>query len=142
MITYSQSHTKQFLFFVFELETNYWISLFANNWFICACKFCLQQPYSLLIVCSVSQLEVYSACFEKPLSNGPFSAGCAPCGTPKTLGSADTILVDNNYVTGSGSNGNVPYLQQNTLTLPYNCINLSSSTEEPWRKQLYNSIQV
>lgn len=102
----------------------------------------IQQPYSLLRVCSVSQLEVYSVCFEKLLSNGPFSAGYAPCGTPKTLGSADTILVGNNYVTGSGSNGNVPYLQQNTLILPHNCINLSSSAEEPWRKQLYNSTQV
>ncbi|KAM7041376.1 lysine-specific demethylase 6A-like isoform 10-T10 [Molossus nigricans] len=32
--------------------------------------------------------------------------------------------------------------QQNTLTLPHNCTNLTSSTEEPWRKQLYNSTQV
>lgn len=91
---------------------------------------------------SVSQLEVRSACFEKPLSSGPFSAGDTPCGTSKALGSTDTILVGNNYITGSGSNGNVPYLQQNTLTLPHNCTNLTSSTEEPWRKQLSNSTQV
>lgn len=84
---------------------------------------------------SVSQLEV-------PLSSGPFSAGDTPCGTSKTLGSTDTILVGDNYITGSGSNGNVPYLQQNTLTLPHNCTNLTSSTEEPWRKQLSNSTQV
>ncbi|XP_024595257.1 lysine-specific demethylase 6A-like isoform X2 [Neophocaena asiaeorientalis asiaeorientalis] len=90
---------------------------------------------------SVSQLEVRSACFEKPLSSGPFSAGDTPCGTSKALGSTDTILVGNNYITGSGSNGNVPYLQQNTLTLPHNCTNLTSSTEEPWRKQLSNSTQ-
>ncbi|XP_059859198.1 lysine-specific demethylase 6A-like isoform X2 [Delphinus delphis] len=83
---------------------------------------------------SVSQLEV-------PLSSGPFSAGDTPCGTSKTLGSTDTILVGDNYITGSGSNGNVPYLQQNTLTLPHNCTNLTSSTEEPWRKQLSNSTQ-
>ncbi|KAM7041371.1 histone demethylase UTY-like isoform 5-T5 [Molossus nigricans] len=103
----------------------------------------IQQPYSPLPrVSSVSQLEVHSACFEKPLSNGPFSAGYAPCGPPKMVGSADTILVGINYVTGSGSDGNVPYLQQNTLTLPHNCTNLTSSTEEPWRKQLYNSTQV
>ncbi|XP_066105026.1 LOW QUALITY PROTEIN: lysine-specific demethylase 6A-like [Saccopteryx bilineata] len=101
-----------------------------------------QQPYSPLPqVSNVSQLEDHSACFEKPLSNGPFSAGYAPCGTQKTLGSADTILVGNNYVTGSESNGNVPYLQQNTLSLPHNCTNLSSSTEEPWTKQLSNSTQ-
>uniref|UniRef100_A0A8C6C4F7 [histone H3]-trimethyl-L-lysine(27) demethylase n=1 Tax=Monodon monoceros TaxID=40151 RepID=A0A8C6C4F7_MONMO len=90
---------------------------------------------------SVSQLEVRSACFENPLSSGPFSAGDTPCGTSKTLGSTDTILVGDNYITGSGSNGNVPYLQQNTLTLPHNCTNLTSSTEEPWRKQLSNSTQ-
>ncbi|XP_033706251.1 lysine-specific demethylase 6A-like isoform X3 [Tursiops truncatus] len=83
---------------------------------------------------SVSQLEV-------PLSSGPSSAGDTPCGTSKTLGSTDTILVGDNYITGSGSNGNVPYLQQNTLTLPHNCTNLTSSTEEPWRKQLSNSTQ-
>ncbi|XP_036697100.1 lysine-specific demethylase 6A-like isoform X2 [Balaenoptera musculus] len=90
---------------------------------------------------SVSQLEVRSACFEKPLSSGPFSAGYTPCGTSKMLGSTDTILVGDNYITGSGSNGNVPYLQQNTLTLPHNGTNLTSSTEEPWRKQLSNSTQ-
>ncbi|XP_058147759.1 lysine-specific demethylase 6A-like isoform X6 [Dasypus novemcinctus] len=31
--------------------------------------------------------------------------------------------------------------QRNTLNLPHNCTNLTSSTEEPWRKQLSNSIQ-
>nr|XP_008505442.1 PREDICTED: lysine-specific demethylase 6A-like isoform X5 [Equus przewalskii] len=31
--------------------------------------------------------------------------------------------------------------QQNTLTLPHNCTNLTSSAEEPWRKQLTNSAQ-
>ncbi|XP_055284587.1 histone demethylase UTY-like isoform X8 [Moschus berezovskii] len=31
--------------------------------------------------------------------------------------------------------------QQNTFTLPHNCTNLTSSTEEPWRKQLSNSTQ-
>ncbi|XP_071076520.1 lysine-specific demethylase 6A-like isoform X5 [Desmodus rotundus] len=93
-------------------------------------------------VSSVFQLAVCSACFEKPLSSGPFSAGCAFCSIPKTLGSTDTILVGNNYVTGNGSNGNVPYLQQNTLTQPRNCTKLTSSAEEPWRKQLSNSTQV
>ncbi|KAM9576288.1 lysine-specific demethylase 6A-like isoform 4-T4 [Trichechus inunguis] len=89
----------------------------------------------------VSQPGIRPACLGQPLSNGPFSAGCVPCGTSKTLGSTDTILIDNNYVTGRGTNGNVPYLQQNTLTLPHNRTNLTSSTEEPWRKQLSNSTQ-
>ncbi|XP_072674526.1 lysine-specific demethylase 6A-like isoform X9 [Canis lupus baileyi] len=31
--------------------------------------------------------------------------------------------------------------QQNLLSLPHNCANLTSSTEEPWRKQLSNSTQ-
>ncbi|XP_035873130.1 histone demethylase UTY-like isoform X7 [Phyllostomus discolor] len=102
-----------------------------------------QQSYSPVPkVSSVFQLEICSACFEKPLSSGPFSSGYAFCSTAKTLGNTDTILVGNNYVTGSGSNGNVPYLQQNTLTYPHNCTNLTSSAEEPWRKQLSNSTQV
>ncbi|XP_034859681.1 lysine-specific demethylase 6A-like isoform X4 [Mirounga leonina] len=101
-----------------------------------------QQPHSPLPrEPSVSQPEVRSACFEKPLSSGPFAGGYAPFGTSKSLGSTGTILVGKNYVTGSGSNGNVPYLQQNILTLPHNCTNLTSSTEEPWRKQLSNSTQ-
>ncbi|XP_045395014.1 histone demethylase UTY isoform X3 [Lemur catta] len=33
------------------------------------------------------------------------------------------------------------FAQQNTLTLPHNHTNLTSSTEEPWRKQLSNSAQ-
>ncbi|XP_048069391.1 lysine-specific demethylase 6A-like isoform X3 [Ursus arctos] len=101
-----------------------------------------QQPHSTLPrEPSVSQPEVRSACFEKPLASGPFAGGCAPFGTSKSLESTDTILVGNNYVTGNGSNGNVPYLQPNILTLPHNCTNLTSSTEEPWRKQLSNSTQ-
>ncbi|XP_054553725.1 histone demethylase UTY-like [Talpa occidentalis] len=31
--------------------------------------------------------------------------------------------------------------QQNTLSLPHNCVNLTSITEEPWRKHLSNSTQ-
>nr|XP_025844469.1 lysine-specific demethylase 6A-like isoform X1 [Vulpes vulpes] len=101
-----------------------------------------QQPNSSLPrEPSVSQPEVHSACFEKPLTSGPFAGGHAPFGTSKSLGSTDTNLVGSNYVTGSGSNGNVPYLQQNLLSLPHNCANLTSSTEEPWRKQLSNSTQ-
>ncbi|XP_064339581.1 lysine-specific demethylase 6A-like isoform X1 [Camelus dromedarius] len=101
-----------------------------------------QQPHSALPrVPSVSQPQVRSACFEKALSSGPFPAGYPPCGTSEMLGSTDTVLVGSNYITGNGSNGNVPYLQQNTLTLPHNCTNLTSSTEEPWRKQLSNYTQ-
>uniref|UniRef100_A0A8D2DZE4 [histone H3]-trimethyl-L-lysine(27) demethylase n=1 Tax=Sciurus vulgaris TaxID=55149 RepID=A0A8D2DZE4_SCIVU len=101
-----------------------------------------QQPHAALTRApSISQPGVRPACLEKPLSNGPFSAGYVPFGTSETLGNTDTILVGNNSITGSGSNGNVPYLQQNTFTLPHNCTNLTSITGEPWRKQLSNSAQ-
>ncbi|XP_049729467.1 lysine-specific demethylase 6A-like isoform X2 [Elephas maximus indicus] len=102
-----------------------------------------QLPHAALhrVPSVVSQPGTRPACLGQPLSSGPFSAGCVPCGTSKTLGSTDTILIDNDYVTRGGSNGNVPYLQQNTFTLPHNHTNLTSSTEEPWRKQLSNSTQ-
>ncbi|XP_063100562.1 lysine-specific demethylase 6A-like isoform X3 [Cavia porcellus] len=90
---------------------------------------------------SISQSGIRPACLEKHLSNGPFSAGCVPFSTSKTLGNTDTILVGDNYITGNGSNGNVPYLQQNTHTLPHNCVNLTSIAGEPWRKQVLNSAQ-
>ncbi|KAM6141172.1 lysine-specific demethylase 6A-like [Erethizon dorsatum] len=101
-----------------------------------------QQPHTALTGApSVSQSGVRPACLEKRLSSGPFSAGHVPFSTPRTLGNGDTILVGDNYIMGSGSNGNVPYLQQNTLTLPHNCTNLTSITEEPWRIQASNSAQ-
>ncbi|PNJ69631.1 UTY isoform 8 [Pongo abelii] len=101
-----------------------------------------QQPQlALTRVPSVSQPGVRPACPGQPLANGPFSAGLVPCSTSRTLGSTDTILIGNNHITGSGSNGNVPYLQRNALTLPHNRTNLTSSAEEPWKNQLSNSTQ-
>ncbi|XP_048192693.1 lysine-specific demethylase 6A isoform X8 [Perognathus longimembris pacificus] len=99
-----------------------------------------QQPQlALTRMPSVSQPGV--RCPGQPLVNGPFSTGHVPCSTSRTLGSTDTILIGNNHVTGSGSNGNVPYLQRNALTLPHNRTNLTSSAEEPWKNQLSNSTQ-
>uniref|UniRef100_A0A2R8NEK6 [histone H3]-trimethyl-L-lysine(27) demethylase n=1 Tax=Callithrix jacchus TaxID=9483 RepID=A0A2R8NEK6_CALJA len=101
-----------------------------------------RQPHAALTqVSSVSQPEVHPACTEKSLFSGAFSAGCIPCGTLKILGSIDTILVGSNCIAGSESNGNVPYLQQNTFILPHNHTDLNSSTEGPWRKQLSNPAQ-
>ncbi|XP_038956297.1 lysine-specific demethylase 6A isoform X12 [Rattus norvegicus] len=101
-----------------------------------------QQPQlPLTRMPSVSQPGVQPACPRQALANGPFSAGHVPCSTSRTLGSTDTILIGNNHVTGSGSNGNVPYLQRNAPTLPHNRTNLTSSTEEPWKNQLSNSTQ-
>ncbi|XP_007528280.1 lysine-specific demethylase 6A isoform X10 [Erinaceus europaeus] len=99
-----------------------------------------QQPQlALTRVPSVS--GVRPACPGQSLVNGPFSAGHVPCSTSRTLGSTDTVLIGNNHITGSGSNGNVPYLQRNALTLPHNRTNLTSSAEEPWKNQLSNSTQ-
>ncbi|XP_014312919.1 lysine-specific demethylase 6A isoform X16 [Myotis lucifugus] len=100
-----------------------------------------QPPLALTRVSSASQPGVRPACPGQPLANGPFSAGHAPCSTSRMLGSTDTLLIGNNHITGSGSNGNVPYPQRNALTLPHNRTNLTSSAEEPWKNQLSNSTQ-
>ncbi|XP_031199768.1 lysine-specific demethylase 6A isoform X8 [Mastomys coucha] len=101
-----------------------------------------QQPQlPLTRMPSVSQPGVHPACSRQASANGPFSADHVPCNTSRTLGSTDTILIGNNHVTESGSNGNVPYLQRNAPTLPHNRTNLTSSTEEPWKNQLSNSTQ-
>ncbi|XP_040589623.1 lysine-specific demethylase 6A isoform X13 [Mesocricetus auratus] len=100
-----------------------------------------QSQLALTRMPSVSQPGVRPACPGQALANGPFSAGHVPCSTSRTPGSTDTISIGNNHVTGSGSNGNVPYLQRNAPTLPHNRTNLTSSTEEPWKNQLSNSTQ-
>ncbi|XP_063249140.1 lysine-specific demethylase 6A isoform X14 [Prinia subflava] len=101
-----------------------------------------QQPQvALTRVPNVAQRGIRPACPGQPLANGPFPAGPVPCSTARTLGSTDTLLIGNNHITESGSNGNVPYLQQNALSLPHNRTNLTSSAEEPWKNQLSNSTQ-
>ncbi|XP_009987785.1 PREDICTED: lysine-specific demethylase 6A isoform X5 [Tauraco erythrolophus] len=101
-----------------------------------------QQPQvALTRVPNVAQRGIRPACPGQPLANGPFPAGPIPCSTARTLGSTDTILIGNNHITESGSNGNVPYLQRNALSLPHNRTNLTSSAEEPWKNQLSNSTQ-
>ncbi|XP_028583164.2 lysine-specific demethylase 6A isoform X4 [Podarcis muralis] len=101
-----------------------------------------QQPQvALTRVPNITQHGIRPTCPGQPMANGPFPAGSVPCSTARTLGSTDTILIGNNHITGSGSNGNVPYLQRNALSLPHNRTNLTSSAEEPWKKQLTNSTQ-
>nr|XP_034970787.1 lysine-specific demethylase 6A isoform X3 [Zootoca vivipara] len=101
-----------------------------------------QQPQvALTRVPNITQHGIRPTCPGQPMANGPFPAGSVPCSTARTLGSTDTILIGNNHITGSGSNGNVPYLQRNALSLPHNRTNLTSSAEEPWKKQLSNSTQ-
>ncbi|XP_027491688.1 lysine-specific demethylase 6A isoform X8 [Neopelma chrysocephalum] len=101
-----------------------------------------QQPQvALTRVPNVAQRGIRPACPGQPMANGPFPAGPVPCSTARTLGSTDTILIGNNHITESGSNGNVPYPQRNALSLPHNRTNLTSSAEEPWKNQLSNSTQ-
>ncbi|XP_061483485.1 lysine-specific demethylase 6A isoform X2 [Rhineura floridana] len=101
-----------------------------------------QQPQvALTRVPNITQHGIRPTCPGQPMANGPFPAGSVPCSTARTLGSTDTILIGNNHITGNGSNGNVPYLQRNALSLPHNRTNLTSSAEEPWKKQLSNSTQ-
>ncbi|KAM4797249.1 lysine-specific demethylase 6A isoform 2-T2 [Rhinophrynus dorsalis] len=100
-----------------------------------------QHQVALTRVPNVTQSGVRPACPVQPVSNGPFPAGQVSCSTTGTMGSTDTMLIGNNHVTGSGSNGNVPYPQRNSLALPHNRTNLTSSAEEPWKNQLSNSTQ-
>ncbi|XP_039601087.1 lysine-specific demethylase 6A isoform X3 [Polypterus senegalus] len=104
-----------------------------------------QQPHvALTRVPNVLQPGARPVCPGQPMVNGPFQAGSVSCSTAGQLGNTDTISVGNNHITGNGSNGNVPYLQQNSLSLPHNCTNptsSSSSTEEPWKTQHINSTQ-
>ena len=147
MITHFQSHTSRFSFLFLKMRQTGQTTGIPNGPIADSSlptnSLSSQQPHSAVPrVSSVSQPEEHSACFENPLSSGPFTARYILSGTSKPLGCTDTNLVGNNYLTRSGNNGNVPYLQQNTFTLPHNCTNLTSSTEEPWRKQLSNSTQV
>ncbi|KAM8976559.1 lysine-specific demethylase 6A isoform 2-T2 [Pelodytes ibericus] len=98
-----------------------------------------QHQVALTRVPNVTQSGIRPACPVQPLANGPFPAGAVSCSTTGTMGSTDTMLIGNNHITGS--NGNVPYPQRNSLALPHNRTNLTSSAEEPWKNQLSNSTQ-
>ncbi|KAG8450485.1 hypothetical protein GDO86_002950 [Hymenochirus boettgeri] len=100
-----------------------------------------QHQVALTRAPNAAQPGIRPACPAQPVTNGPFPVGQVSCSTTGTVGSADTMLIGNNHVTGSGSNGNVPYLQRNALALPHNRTNLTSSAEEPWKNQLSNSTQ-
>lgn len=100
-----------------------------------------QHQVALTRALNVTPPGIRPACPVQPVANGPFPAGPVSCNTTGTMGSTDTML-GNNHIPGSGSNGNVPYPQQNALALPHNRTNLTSSAEEPWKNQLSNSTQV
>lgn len=101
-----------------------------------------QHQVALNRALNVTQPGIRPACPVQPMANGPFPAGQVSCSSTGTMGNTDAMLIGNNHITGNGSNGNVPYPQRNTLALPHNRTNLTSSTEEPWKNQLSNSTQV
>ncbi|XP_053313449.1 lysine-specific demethylase 6A isoform X2 [Spea bombifrons] len=100
-----------------------------------------QHQVALTRAPNAAQSGIRPACPTQPVTNGPFPAGPVSCSTTGTMGSTDNMLIGNNHVTGSGSNGNVPYPQRNSVALPHNRTNLTSSAEEPWKNQLSNSTQ-
>ncbi|XP_075052481.1 lysine-specific demethylase 6A isoform X1 [Mixophyes fleayi] len=100
-----------------------------------------QHQVALTRVLNVTQPGIRPACPVQPVANGPFPPGPVSCSTTGTMGSTDPMLIGNNHIMGSGSNGNVPYPQRNALALPHNRTNLTSSAEEPWKNQLSNSTQ-
>uniref|UniRef100_A0A4W5KYB8 [histone H3]-trimethyl-L-lysine(27) demethylase n=1 Tax=Hucho hucho TaxID=62062 RepID=A0A4W5KYB8_9TELE len=113
----------------------------------------LPSPHPLSRTSPVSQTTAHPPCTAQPMANTPLSS--SPLGQ---LGNPEGGTVGNNRAPGGGSNGNVPYLQQNCL--PHNCnatsnpstptsnntshsSNSSSNAEEAWKsQQRTNSTQV
>ncbi|XP_072542329.1 lysine-specific demethylase 6A isoform X3 [Salminus brasiliensis] len=84
-----------------------------------------------------SQPSACSPCSLQPMANGPGAASSSPCSTAGALGHTERHSVGNNHIPGQGSNGNVPYLQQNAL--PHTCTTPTSSSSNvndlPWKSQ-------
>uniref|UniRef100_A0A4W5KBY9 [histone H3]-trimethyl-L-lysine(27) demethylase n=1 Tax=Hucho hucho TaxID=62062 RepID=A0A4W5KBY9_9TELE len=80
----------------------------------------LPSPHPLSRTSPVSQTTAHPPCTAQPMANTPLSSRTLPGG----------------LTGGGGSNGNVPYLQQNCL--PHNCnatSNPSTPTKEAWKSQ-------
>ncbi|XP_066543036.1 lysine-specific demethylase 6A isoform X4 [Hoplias malabaricus] len=80
----------------------------------------------------------------QPTANGPVVGSPTPCSTAAgALGHTEKHSVGNNHILGQGSNGNVPYLEQNEL--PHKCTTSTSSSgninDLPWKSQHANSSQ-
>uniref|UniRef100_A0A8C7JKM7 [histone H3]-trimethyl-L-lysine(27) demethylase n=1 Tax=Oncorhynchus kisutch TaxID=8019 RepID=A0A8C7JKM7_ONCKI len=96
----------------------------------------LPSPHPLSRTSPVSQTTARPPCTAQPMANTPLSS--SPLGQ---LGNPEGGTVGNNRTPGlpgagmlpggGGSNGNVPYLQQNCL--PHNCN--ATSTKEAWKSQ-------
>ncbi|XP_049340515.1 lysine-specific demethylase 6A isoform X3 [Astyanax mexicanus] len=103
-----------------------------------------QHPHvSLSHTSPTSQPSASSPCSLQPMANGPVAASPSPCSTAGALGHTERHSVGNNHIPGQGSNGNVPYLQQNAL--PHTCSTPTSSgssvNDQPWKSQHTNFTQ-
>ena len=96
---------------------------------------------------ATSQPSVNPPCPLQPISNGPIVGSPSPCGSGGALSQTERHSVGNNHIPGQGSNGNVPYLEQNAL--PHKCTTPTSSSSSsnnmndlPRKSQHANSTQV
>lgn len=93
---------------------------------------------------NATQPTFRTPCTLQSMANGPVSASPSPCSTAGALANTERSSVGNNHLPGQGSNGNVPYLQQNAL--PRNCATPTSSSstmnDQLWKSQHVNSTQV
>ncbi|KAM9486728.1 lysine-specific demethylase 6A isoform 1-T1 [Clarias gariepinus] len=92
---------------------------------------------------TTTQPPFRTPCTLQPMANGPVPASPSPCSTAGSLANTERNSVGNNHLPGQGSNGNVPYLQQNAL--PRNCATPTSSSstmnDQLWKTQHVNSAQ-
>ncbi|KAI5621201.1 lysine-specific demethylase 6A isoform X2 [Silurus asotus] len=90
-----------------------------------------------------TQPSFRTPCTLQTMANGPVSASPSSCSTAGALANTERNSVGNNHLPGQGSNGNVPYLQQNAL--PRNCATPTSSSstmnDQLWKSQHFNSTQ-
>ncbi|KAL6484961.1 hypothetical protein MHYP_G00070060 [Metynnis hypsauchen] len=97
-----------------------------------------QHPHiALSSTPATSQPSIHSPCPLQPMANGPVAASPSPRSTAGALGHTERHSVGNNHIPGQGSNGNVPYLEQNAL--PHKCTTPTSSSSKmndlSWKSQ-------
>lgn len=101
-------------------------------------------PVALSNTPNTTQPSFRTPCTLQSMANGPVPTSPSPCSTAGALANMERNSVGNNHIPGQGSNGNVPYLQQNAL--PRNCATPTSSSstmnDQLWKSQHVNSTQV
>ncbi|XP_066543037.1 lysine-specific demethylase 6A isoform X5 [Hoplias malabaricus] len=102
------------------------------------------KPVELQMLEQLEKQLVLMQQHQQPTANGPVVGSPTPCSTAAgALGHTEKHSVGNNHILGQGSNGNVPYLEQNEL--PHKCTTSTSSSgninDLPWKSQHANSSQ-